>query len=576
MVAWCLGLSAQSFQARMNEDYSISVEEIDLPEQVEFRDEFEQLPGFPKGTPTSPNFKNSRNVTLHDIDGDGVADILFATNNKLFAYNASGLIWEKTLSGTVIYPPSVADINQDGLPEIVQVTGGIPNAGRIYVMDNLGQNLSGWPVNLDNNWILTAPTLSDLDGDNIMEIVAIERDPPAGNVHIFKLDGTSFSEDWPVALDNTPAVTPSIGDVDNDGEKDIVVYSTNSRYIFGLDGQAKSGFPLTTAPAQRYSFQSPILVDFDEDQGLEIVGSTHGDTQTPDPQFYVMNADGTDRTGWPIDVPNDNWTYSTPTVVEIDGAWNIFMSRPLGDFANDMLWGWDEDGNLLPGFPINKVGGLEGIISVADVDNDDEFELIFGRNQSQDGFGFIHAYELDGSGEVEGFPIRPKGWTYLNGAALGDVDNDGMMDLTALSYTLNLGQDVDSAFVNVYNLEVPFSPEKVLWSTYKGSNTRTGLMGEEIVSSVFWPVHESIELTVIPNPAKDYVRIRAFIEDSGVYDLTLMDIQGRVLKRVLNGLLQPGLQEWRWPLNNLDSGVYWISINKDGQVLGASKLMIIK
>lgn len=578
LFSFCLSfiyLEGQSFRAIVYEDYTMSLSPIELPTEISTRDTtFEQLEGFPIGNLGSPSFKNFRNVTLADLNQDGVEDILIPTNNVLRAFTGTGtVLWSKTMNGVGIYPPSVADINNDGQPEIVQVTGGAPANGRIYVMDRNGEDLEGWPKSLDNNWILTAPTLSDLDEDNLMEIIILERVSPAGNIHIFKLDGTNFNENWPITLDGTPAVTPSVGDVDGDGEKDIISYSINARYIFDLEGQLKNGFPLSTTPFQRYSFQSPILVDFEGDNNLEIVGATHGGVEDADPKYYIMNKDASDRIGWPIDVPNNNWTFSTPTVVEIDGSYNIFMSRPVEVTENPMLYGWDSDGNLLDGFPIVKIGGWEGIISVADIDNDDAFELVFGSELVSEGQGYIHAYELDGVTEVEGFPIRPRGFSTMNGAALGDVNGDGLMDLTALTYTLNFGALPDSVFLNVYNLNVPYSPEKILWSTYKGSNTRTGLIGEVITSSEALNIEQELSMKISPNPLMNSGQLSLRVTKTDQYQIELFDYTGKRIQTLFNGALQRGLELIELDLNNIASGMYFITVKHSGSVQKSIKLI---
>lgn len=562
---WATFTHAQYYQAKLNEDQTLDIDRMEgtLPIAGP-RDNFDQLPGFPKGTLANPTFKNLRNVTLADLTGNGIEEILFAAGNKLFAYSADTLLWEKTLSGTAIYPPSVADVDNNGTLDLVQTTGGIPAAGRIYLLDANGNDFTGWPLNFSNNWILSAATLSDLNDDQQMEIIVGERVSPAGRVHILQLDGTSFNDSWPITLDKTPAVTPSVGDIDNDGEKDIVIYSSESRYIFNLDGTTKAGFPIHTDPNQRYSYQSPLLVDFDGNQQYEIVGSTHGDA----PQFYVLNSDGSFHNGWPIDVPGASWTYSPPTVVEIDGDYRIFMSRPISTTPGPMLFNWDAEGNLQSGFPITKAGGLEGLISVADVDNDDAFELIFGANIIDTaGYGFIHAYELDGVTEVDGFPIRPRGWTFLNGANLGDVNNDGSLDLVALTYTSTFGAGTDSTYLHAYDLGVPYDPEKILWRTYKGSNTRTGLVGEQVLSSTKATPVKALNLRIFPNPAGEHLQLLLQSEDQITVDIVLYNHAGQVVQAFLQQEIEPGTHQRQISLNNLPAGLYWINVKGQEHLL---------
>ena len=559
-----VSLSAQQWQkATVHEDYTISTEKVTPPFVIEERDGagFNQIPGFPVGGRANPNFKNFRNVTLVDLNGDQKDDVILGFDNKLRAYTDEGLLWEKTLSGFIIYPPSVADINDDGVLDIVQTTGSINGTGRVYLLDLAGNKQSGWPLNFDGNWILTAAALADLNDDNQLEIIFAERRSPSGRIHAVNFDGTSFGGSWPVTLDATPAVTPSVGDVDGDNAVEVVVNSTESRYVIKANGQLESGFPIKTHPERRYSFQSPILADLNDDQALEIIGATHGDNMNPKPEFYVMEGDGNDYPGWPKPIAEDSWTFNTPTVIPKDGGHQIFMSRPIGAEDNkDVLFAWNSAGTISSGFPIRKTGGLEGVISVADVDDDGVFELIFGANIiGADGNGFIHAYEMDGQTEVANFPIRPKGWTFMNGASLGDVNGDGKMDLVALTYSQTFGAGVDSVFLNVYDLNVPYSKEKVLWGTYKGTNARDGRLADMLVSNTQELEQQVMNWQVIPNPVQDLGWIKASIEQSTYSRVTLLDVSGKKVRAVFEGKLDKGDHQLKIETTGLASGIYFLS-----------------
>jgi len=569
VVPWA-AISQTWKQAYITDSMVISVKNVKSPHIGNKKNFYSQMPGFPVSVAGNPTFKNFQGLAIEDIDNDSISDIIFAANSSIYAYSYTGLIWQQALIGTAIYPPSVSDINHDGYPEIVQVTGGSPSNGRVYVFDKDGSVLPGWPVNFSNHWIICSPVISDIDHDSINEIIVCERMTPAGKVHILKLDGTEFSSNWPVTLDGTPAVTPSVADVDNDGEKEIVAYSTKTRYIFELDGSPKTGFPNVTDPLQQYSYQSPVIVDLDNNGQCEVVGSTHGDA----PMFYVMNNDGSSFTGWPHNVPDNSWTFNTPSVVKIDGNWNIFMSRPIGSDPDDMLYGWDAGGNLLPGFPIVKSGGLEGFISVADINNDNEFELVFGSNMlDSTGCGFIYAYKTDGSGELPDFPVHPRGWSMMNGINIGDVNGDNMMDLVALTYTDSYDSIFpDRVFVNVYELNVPYTPEKVLWGTYKGTNERTGFVGE-MISNIQHNEAAYGKITVSPNPVVDKLKISWNNSFTGKAVVKITDITGRAIQSYEYANLPTGESTIEIDLSAMQAGCYFAILETGDKITRVGKII---
>lgn len=485
-------------KAFLGENGEVLVEEVLLGDELLLEPAkedpvYDQLPGWPKRVASHPNFKNFRGATLVDLTGDGRDEILVASFSTLSAFRGTGdLLWSLPLTGTATYPPSVADVTGDGEFEIVQLTGGVPNNGRVYLLDKEGNILPGWPVSINNNWLLSAPTLADLNDDGQMEVIFGVR--TVNQIHILKADGTNFNENWPVTLSSIPAVTPSVGDINNDGTLNIIAgASDGTLYAFNPDATILPGFPVNPGNVG-LSYQSPLLTDFDGDGHLSIVGATHGNS----PQYYVRNSDGDYREGWPKAVPGGGWTYHPPTLADIsgNGAFEILTAKPIGETPDDMLFGYDADGNMLDNFPVSKSGGLESFISVADVDGDGQHDLVFGSNLMVENKGFIHAWKTDGSGQLPGFPLRPDGFTFMNGANLGDVNGDGLLDLVAVSYEQTFSS-TDSTVINVYNLGISLEDADVLFGTYKGDNTRAGLMKKTEPDTVYYEITFNLDLSYV-------------------------------------------------------------------------------
>ncbi len=550
-------------KAYLNENGEVQVTSIEVSADLNTKETRAQKPGFPKKMAASPNFKNMRGAALADLDNDGVDEILVSSFNKLNVYKGDGsLYWQKTLTGTAIYPPSVADMDGNGTLGIVVVTGGVPNNGRIYYLDALGNDQTGWPLSFSSHWVICGPVIADLNGDDQCEIIVQTR--TSNNLHVLKQDGSEFGLNWPQTLDGTPAVTPSVADIDNDGVMDIVTAISNgTMYAFDAQGNLKAGFPVAS-DSYSFSYQSPILVDFEGEGQLSIVGSTHGDA----PKYYVRNNDGTYRDGWPIAVPEAYWTYSPPTVVDLTGNndFGIFMSRPTGEELAPMLYGFNPDGSMIDGFPITKSGGLEGFTSIADVNGDGTLDIVFGSNLNVFSQGFIHAYSLDGSGQLAGFPLRPTGFTFMNGANLGDIDGDGMLDLVALSYEQNFLPS-DSLFVNAYPLEVAAAEANVLSGTYKGDNSRMGFRGRTNQVGLIDNTAENREV-VFQNPTSKNLVLKQLHH---VVEIVLSTINGKVMKT-----LKPvASSELTIHVGDLSDGVYLLTIRSATGSITTRKVVVI-
>jgi hypothetical protein len=214
---------------------------------------------------------------LYDLDGDGLLEVLDANSagelcvrrhdgSSLPAFNG-GACWQLPptahyhpqsaahASGKVPPPtggfrtPAVADVDGDFLPEIVLLAGD----GRGYVLSAAGAVKHEFGVdpllsvpalrsrsNHVKRGFLAAPVIADLDGDGAREIIAAALD---GHVYVWAGASGARRDGFPVRLAD-PAVaefyggeligTPAVGDLDGDGQLEIVAGSSELYDAGGL------------------------------------------------------------------------------------------------------------------------------------------------------------------------------------------------------------------------------------------------------------------------------------------------------------------------------------------------------
>jgi hypothetical protein len=118
--------------------------------------------------------------------------------------------------------PAIADLDNDGRLEIAVGSWD----GRMYVWDDAGQLLPGWPVAVGDQ-IISSAALVDLDGDDRLDIVVGCKDHL---LYGWTVEG-QLLPGFPYDLGDHVFSSPWVGDLEGDGRADVVVGANNGVHL---------------------------------------------------------------------------------------------------------------------------------------------------------------------------------------------------------------------------------------------------------------------------------------------------------------------------------------------------------
>ncbi|HAH19533.1 MAG TPA: hypothetical protein DCL49_01355, partial [Candidatus Omnitrophica bacterium] len=402
-------------------------------------------------------------ASLSDLDGDGDLEVVacyrMIAENKTYvcAWHHDGTTvsgWSgKELSGAMSFVPGIADIDKDKYPEIIM---GDVN-GWVYVwhkdgnlMADIGGVATHWPVQLYDS-ILSAPVTGDVDGDGDMEIIVGTGDlSGSGRAYVYVLDKFGNIEHQLLAP-NKIRSTPALGDIDGDGSWEIVVGCDDGKvYAWHMDGTAVSGFPPVATNGKVSS--SPAISDIDNNGYMEIVvGSEDGGV-------YAWNHDGSLMAGWPK-ITGDKVT-SSPALGDIDGDGDLEV---VAGSEDGYLYVWDYQGNLLwRGDTTDKIESSSA--AIGDIDGDGDKEVVVGSDS--DG---VYAWDYSGV-LVDGFPLETSD-DVQSSPTLADLDKDGDIELIVGSNDQRL---------HIWDLPGKFNSRNIEWGMFHLSLRYSGFYQKKV------------------------------------------------------------------------------------------------
>jgi hypothetical protein len=448
--------------------------------------------------------------------------------------------------------PAVADLNGDGIPEIVTVETGATAAGpmqflRAYSVrdanaDSLADVLFATPV---------APVADHL-GDPVISdsLIAISRSGSRNVLYFFRYSGVLADS---IVLTGPPS---AIGRWPG---RDAFVIAEGSS--LRLTVRTPSGAPARPDVLRSYPGGSMIHV------AAGLFGTPATGTKTlvaslsVDGGLYVVDSTLTSVQGFPV--ATGQTTPYDLALADIDGD----GSRDIVFLSSYKVNVYNIAGSPVEHFPVEVQvpfaaagsGGSSPIIG--DVDGDGRVDIVGVNTQ-----GLAWAFTRNGT-QVPGFPL-PLGGGLNQRAAL--VVNGGNIMLFAASYDGTI-----SAWVTG-KVQGTLKPELYPWPQYRRDERHSGLdmsvLAGTPLSSSYFPAKRVYNW---PNPVYGGTTfIRYYVKEDAAVNVKIYDLAGGLVKE-LNGQGTGGVDnEIAWDVTGIQSGIYFARVEATG--VGGSGVKVVK
>lgn len=285
----------------------------------------------------------ARNITCADLDGDGKPELIVGKGggnaDRIYVFkniSTTGIkfnpfitiLLSENVSSASTRRLKIHDLDKDGKPDIIMTDQG---TGKVFIFKNESTSSA---IDFPSTSLQTIQTsagslvgldVADLNNDNKPEIVC---NSDKSNIFLIpnnSVAGTiSMGEPQSMSIAGANLVNLKIGDLDNDGDKDIAITNlVNNIYVL-----------INTGDEDSYSFSSPKYIETGRAPwGLDF-GDVNGDGLV---DIVVATSDASDKLTALINTSSGtNLSYIPYYIGNADISFNINISDFNGDAKPDI------------------------------------------------------------------------------------------------------------------------------------------------------------------------------------------------------------------------------------------------
>ncbi|BCR04856.1 hypothetical protein DESUT3_19250 [Desulfuromonas versatilis] len=361
-------------------------------------------------------------LLVTDLDGDGTAEILYGDSQwgSIDCYEGSGLSERWSIRNPEHGTTGLAtgDVDQDGTMEVLWGAGGSSSGADFLFVANTLTGIEWQNVHLDPP--LSAVAVGDVDDDGRNEIVMASYESNSGYddgiISIF--DAATHALEWQ-SSDLPNIYTWSgvngvrIGDVDHDGETELVV-ATSHLYdgVVQVYNGRTHALEKQSATYSSEPFTALELADVDGDGATEIVVATNKATTGAVGVHLIVLDGSTLAEKWESASLTDGWVaVSDIETADVDDDGHLEMLVAVGGNRVYAIDGVTHQYDWLAELPASTIGAF-------DLDADGQKEILVGQTD-----GTIGVY----NGKTFAFQssVATGSGYAIDALSLADLNGDG-------------------------------------------------------------------------------------------------------------------------------------------------------